>query len=168
MQTVPARTAARSPIRLGALGGLVPALAGVLGYVAVPLLTSRYADGLNLASEVAVYFFARSPGYHLAVLVVPSFLVTLVLLGHDERTDRAGLLDLFGGLVATPVGAVVLVFLVAMAAIAAVAPAFVPWVFLFGFPVLAVIAGLVTALVGVGALGGYLAVRGAARWRRGG
>lgn len=105
--------------RLGVLGGGVVSLAAIVGYYFVPLVTTVAYHSLNgIATVGAETLSTSSVVYHLWVLVLPSFLITIgsiLLIRHRGVHARTDDYRVIGGIVVTPLAiAVVLYFLGAL------------------------------------------------------
>lgn len=105
--------------RLGAIGGGFTALAAIVGYYVIPLVTGEADRSLESLATVGVETLGSSPvSYHFWVLVLPSFLVTIgAVLRHRHRGEHAREDDyrIIAGVILAPlVMAVVLYFLGAL------------------------------------------------------
>jgi hypothetical protein len=166
----------RTPVRVGSVGGVVTALAGIVGYVVVPVLTGAQPS-FTSASIAAVD--AAVP-YHAAVLVVPPFVAALVGTLVVRRRGFSGRrvdATVVGGIVGGPLVTVLLTYFATAFAFGAAAGVragglgdavivtvgFAFWALLFGFFFLLVAFPAVGVVEGTAATVGYLCARGL--WR---
>lgn len=157
------------PLLVALVAGSVTALAGVVGYILVPILTSDYIEGfrvlnaMNVAFGILEYFFVQSLAYHAAVLLFPPVVTTAVGISLARRWGFAGWkteLTIGLGVVTGPIVAIALVGGVGLLAIAvvdatAIALLGVP----FAIGIVIAMAILVSAVETVGVACGYLLVR---------
>lgn len=110
--------------RLGVLAGGFTALSGLVGYFVVPLVTGATDRSLDSIMLVGVETVNQSPAtYHVAVLIVPSFLATVAAVLQARRWGLATRVTdwkLLGGTFLTPVGAAIATYLLGAAMVTAV------------------------------------------------
>jgi hypothetical protein len=162
---------------LGLLGGGLVAVAGLVGYVVVPLVTGDLSN--NETALIPWFKVTRSSNlYHFVVLVVPSFLATFVGVIQARRwglKSRIADVVIVGQIIAVPF---VMAFVSYLAAALWIGLSFLgsgslanPVLFAIGmlyFVFLSLIIGLAFAslvflivllAVGAGSVGGYLSAR---------
>lgn len=164
---------------LGVLGGSLTSVAGLLGYVVLPMRSSdRYVEEVGWEAYQA--FASSSNEYHVLVLVVPSFTAMFLgtLLTHRAgRASKQADAELFAWNVALPIAMAVVSFVlscIVLAGAAAAGPSnalvgigtFATFLLLglaLGSVFAALAVGGVLVAVLVGSASGYALARGVAR-----
>lgn len=103
-------------VKLGFLGGGVVALSELVGYFLVPLLTGAVSTrGPELLTMGPDYFHQSPDTYHIVVLGIPAFLVTVgavVQARRWELTEHTVDLVIVGGIFLTPVFTAISIYLI--------------------------------------------------------
>lgn len=107
---------------LGILCGTLVSVAGLVGYVGVPLLTGEERHVVEAAASAGFDLAGHPPWYHAAVVVLPSFVASAagtLLLRQWGLTGRAPVAKLAGGIVLTPLLAIVVAYVITAVAVGA-------------------------------------------------
>jgi hypothetical protein len=66
------RVGADPVVRAGLAGGLGPSVAGLIGYVVIPMVRGEQPSHLEASVSIGTLTTAFPPAYHVAVLVLPA------------------------------------------------------------------------------------------------
>ncbi|TQQ81195.1 hypothetical protein EGH24_08675 [Halonotius terrestris] len=158
------------PLLVALLAGAVTAVAGVVGYIPIAIVTNDYVDGFQVLSAMDVsygileYFFTQSLTYHAAVLLLPPLVTTAAGISLARRwgfTSWKTELKIALGAVTGPIVAIAIaggVGLLVIAAIDSIAIALLGIPFSMGIVIAMAI--LVSAVETVGVACGLLLIRG--------
>ncbi|WP_152529808.1 hypothetical protein [Candidatus Halobonum tyrrellensis] len=166
---------------LGLLCGTLVSVAGLVGYVGVPVVAGDHPSLVEGAASAGFDMAGRPLAYHGLVVVLPSFVASAagtLLLRRWGLTGRGPLLELAGGIVLTPLLAIVLAYAVTAVGVGAAmglssggAPgdalvgsvAITVWALIFGVFAVAIAVAIVVPGVLLGTAAGYLVALGVIR-----
>ena len=166
-------------LSLGVLSGLLTSMAGLVGYIGVPVLTGAEKRLLSAATSAGFHMSGHPLWYHGFVLVLPSFVVALVctlLLQRWGMRRKTSMFKLIGTIIVIPLLVIVIAYFVtafafgAMTAVGTVAThplravgnviVFTGFALIFGMVAISIAIPIVAGGVSIGSLSGVLFAQG--------